>query len=81
MTNPTEAAMREPTGFSVGYRNPGHWDIYVDRGRAFRIRGEPGRVVVMDERKDTARPFPRDNVEFRSVQTALIWCAEELGLS
>ncbi len=64
-----------PGQFSVGQRNPGHWDIYSRRRpgyvqwfyakypdrvahpmaehlqeRAFRIRGEPGRVVVYDER-------------------------------
>src|SRR5436190_23061054 len=62
-----------PLGFSIGYRKPGHWDVYSkqtpgqasawiashpggftsqkDGGgeRAFRIRGEPGDVVVYDE--------------------------------
>lgn len=38
--------------FSVNKRNPGHWDIYGNKGRLFRIRGGPGRYVVFDERKE-----------------------------
>jgi len=30
--------------FSVIWRNPGHWDIYSDKGRLFCIRGEPGHM-------------------------------------
>jgi hypothetical protein len=91
-----------PLGFSVGYRNPGHWDVYamacpgrVDawraahpggdtsareggRERAFRIRGEPGDVVVLDERWDPHRPHPRGSVKFRSVLSAMLWIVEEL---
>lgn len=91
-----------PLGFSVGYRNPGHWDIYAaqcpgkvkaflianpgssttakDGGseRAFRIRGEPGRVVVFDERWNPHRPHPRESTIFRSVMGAMMWIAEEL---
>jgi hypothetical protein len=92
-----------PLGFSVGYRNPGHWDIYaaqcpgkisawlsVDpehrstsgrdggRERAFRIRGEPGNVIVMDERWDPHRPHPRESLTFRSVTGAMLWICEEL---
>lgn len=91
-----------PLGFSVGYRNPGHWDVFADacpgrvkawkhanpggftsrrdgdRERAFRIRGEPGNVVVMDERWDPHRPHPRESMTFRSVSAAMLWIAEEL---
>lgn len=46
--------------------------------RAFRIRGEPGRVVVYDERWDPHRPFPREDIQFRSVMAAMVWICEEL---
>jgi len=92
-----------PRGFSIGYRNPGHWDIFADqcpgkvsawlsvdpegrqtsgrdggRERAFRIRGEPGNVIVMDERWDPHRPHPRGSLTFRSVMAAMVYIAEEL---
>lgn len=91
-----------PGGFSVGYRNPGHWDIHAQqapgrvtafleaspgnltsereggRERAFRIRGEPGNVVVFDERWNPHRPHPREDVRFRSVLAAMLWISEEL---
>lgn len=91
-----------PLGFSVAYRNPGHWDVTAQqtpgktaawrhahpdgspsdqdnvRERAFRIRGEPGAVVVLDERWDPHRPHPRESLRFRSVMAAMLWIAEEL---
>lgn len=36
--------------FSVNRRNFGHWDIYDKKGRIFRIRGGPGKYVLLDER-------------------------------
>jgi hypothetical protein len=91
-----------PFGFSIGQRNPGHWDIYArqcpgkvsafnhanpggftsakdgQQERAFCIRGEPGDVRVRDERWDPHRPFPRENMKFRSVLAAMLWICEEL---
>ena len=91
-----------PLGFSIGYRNPGHWDIYAQqcpgkveafkslspenwtsaqdggRERAFRIRGEPGDVWVMDERWNPRVPHPRETLKFRSVLAAMVWICEEL---
>ena len=91
-----------PLGFSVGYRNPGHWDIYAakhpgeeqahehvngpgsisprepGRERAFRIRGEVGNVIVMDERWDPTRPHPRTSMTFRTVGAAMLWISEDL---
>lgn len=91
-----------PLGFSIGHRNPGHWDVYAqmvpgkasawqiahpggttsagdhDRERAFRIRGEPGNVHVMDERWNPHRPHPRDTLTFRSVLAAMMWIVEEM---
>lgn len=48
------------------------------RERAFRIRGEPGKVWVSDERWDPHRPHPRASREFRSVMGAMLWIMEEL---
>lgn len=91
-----------PFGFSIGCRNPGHWDIYAQRcpgkasawrhahpsgqtsdqddtrERAFRIRGEPGNVVVIDERWNPHKPHPRECMTFRSVMAAMVWICEEL---
>lgn len=94
-----------PLGFSIGYRNPGHWDIYAScpayrgqahnatqperchtqvprtgrqRERAFRIRGEPGNVLIYDERSNPHRPTPRADLTFRSVMSAMVWICEEL---
>jgi hypothetical protein len=47
--------MTEPTSFSVNRRNYGHWDICTREGRAFAIRGGPGRYYLRDERKDSVR--------------------------
>lgn len=91
-----------PLGFSVIYRNPGHWDVVAretpgrasawlaahpggqtsardgDRARAFRIRGEPGDVVLIDERWNPHRPHPRESMRFRSVTGAMLWVVEEM---
>lgn len=64
-------------GFSIRYRNPGHWDIIGPDERAFRIRGIPGDVVVHDERRE-GLPFPRKYHQFRSVQVAMAWCCDQL---
>lgn len=49
-----------------------------ERERAFRIRGELGRVVVMDERWNPHKPHPRESLTFRTVSAAMLWIAEEL---
>lgn len=59
-----------PEGFTSGHDGEGE--------RAFRIRGEPGDVVVFDERWDPTRPFPREAIKFRSVMSAMVWICEEL---
>lgn len=65
--------------FSVADRGTvGHLDISDGKERAFAIRGEPGDVRVRDERTDPARPHPRETLRFKSVQAALLWCAEDL---
>lgn len=46
--------------------------------RAFRIRGEPGEVYVMDERWNPHKPHPRETLTFRSIAAAMLWISEEL---
>ena len=60
--------------FNVHRRNPGHWDIMTDQGRAFAIRGEPVGIYVRDERGDGRNP----NREFLSLTAAMAWCTDEL---
>lgn len=60
--------------FNIHRRNPGHWDVVTDQGRAFAIRGEGRDVVVRDERGTGARP----NINFRSLTGAMVWISEEL---
>lgn len=91
-----------PKGFSIGWRNPGHWDVYAtrcpgyasawnaahpgdstsakdgDRERAFRIRGEPRNVQVIDERWNPHTNGARGWMKFRSVLAAMVWIVEEL---
>lgn len=62
------------------HANPGSQTSGRDgeRERAFRIRGEPGNVIVFDERWNPHRPHPRDHMTFRSVAAAMLWISEEL---
>ncbi len=97
-----EAQPFHPCGFSVHWRDPGHWDIMAAqvpgkisawkaahpkgttnshdgmKERAFRIRGEPGAVKVLDERWDPYRPHPRKTIKFRSIPAAMLWIMDEL---
>lgn len=63
--------------FRVGYRNPGHWDIYEnhgDRRRLYKIRGEPGNFSVQDEAN---KPYPV--VEgFATVDAAMAYVCAKL---
>lgn len=63
-------------GFSVYERDQGHWDISDGRKREWCIRGEPGDVIVCDEREDPSRPHPRPVIRFKSVSAALLWIAD-----
>ena len=65
--------MSDPTGFSVVYRNPGHWDIVTKSGRAFRIRGGPGQYLAMDER---AEPYPV--TQFRTITACMSFICDQL---
>ncbi len=60
-------------GFTVIYRNPGHWDICSKGSRIYRIRGGPGKYLVMDE---TRRGKP--NKVFKTVQGCMSCICDEL---
>lgn len=61
-------------GFTVIYRNFGHWDIVVpDMGRAFRIRGTPGKFCVLDE-----RAAPYSQTDFKTVSGCMLFISEQL---
>jgi hypothetical protein len=63
------------SNFSVNRRNPGHWDIYVDRDRAFCIRGGPGNYYVRDEREGKQQNMaPR----MKTVGACMTWICDEL---
>lgn len=59
--------------FHVVRRNNGHWDILTKKGRAFRIRGEPGSYVAMDERE---MPYPV--IPFKTVTGCMTFICEIL---
>lgn len=65
-----------PKGFSVIRRNYGHWDIVrSNEGRLFRLRGGPGRWMVIDERQPASfRSVP----EFKEQSAAMAFICAEL---
>jgi hypothetical protein len=68
------AAKNHQRGFSVSCRDEGHFDIYGDKGREFRIRGEHGKFSVSDERREN-RAFEGWQ-EFKSLQAAFMFVAD-----
>lgn len=63
-----------PISFSVGYRNPGNWDICnKEMGRLFRIRGGPGKYIAMDEREK-----PYSVTEFKTISACMQFITDEL---
>jgi hypothetical protein len=67
-----------PLGFSVHRRNPGHWDITTRWGRAFRIRGALGNVMVSDEHMTSDGKYPPGWMHFDTVTAAMAFCAAQL---
>lgn len=68
--------MKKMEGFSVIYRNPGHWDIYTEEtGRAFCIRGTKGNYFVRDERPGR---FGSIAVPFKTVTSCMSYIGDEL---
>ena len=61
-------------GFQVVYRNYGHWDIWQDQGRIYRIRGGPGKYEVLPERSKESEPV----VNFKTVQMCMSYICDNL---
>jgi len=62
--------------FSVIHRNYGHWDIVKsDEGRVFRVRGGPGKYVVIDERNSLERA---ENITLKTVSACMTYICDEL---
>lgn len=62
--------------FSVHRRNPGHWDICTDIGRVFRIRGGPGKYVVIDER--IGKGYNSTSSPFKTLTACMVYICDEL---
>lgn len=72
-------------GLSTTWRDPGHWDVMAYskeagmKERAFRIRGNPGRVVLYDERSGAKYgEHPREPKKFVTVREAMAYVVSEL---
>ncbi|MCJ7831457.1 MAG: hypothetical protein MUP86_02925 [Dehalococcoidia bacterium] len=60
--------------FKVLRRNPGHWDIIDEGGRAFAIRGGPGAYYVRDEREKMKWTIPT----FKTLTSCMAFVCDEL---
>lgn len=64
-------------GFSVVYRNYGHWDFYSAEGRVslrvFRLRGSGAEWFAMDERE---APYPV--AKFKTFSSTILFITESL---
>ncbi len=60
--------------FTLYRRNPYHWDVNTSLTRLFRIRGQPGNVILYDERPESPEPVRT----FRSIQTCMSYICDEL---
>ena len=62
-----------PLGFSVGYRNPGHWDVYAERC--------PGRASAFMQANPTGSTSERDGGRERAFrirgEEGDVWVADE----
>lgn len=60
--------------FRVVYRNYGHWDIWQNNERIYRIRGGPGKYWISGEH------FRQDDQdkEFKTVQACMTYITDLL---
>jgi hypothetical protein len=59
--------------FTINRRNPGHWDIWDNTKRIFRIRGGPGKYIAIDERGESC-----PSTEFKTISTCMQFITDEL---
>jgi hypothetical protein len=60
--------------FRVVYRNYGHWDIWQNNERIYRIRGGPGKYWISGEH---SRQYDQDK-EFKTVQACMTYITDLL---
>ena len=60
--------------FRVVYRNYGHWDIWQNNERIYRIRGGPGKYWISGEH---SRQDDQDK-EFKTVQACMTYITDLL---
>ncbi len=60
--------------FKVVYRNYGHWDIWQNNERIYRIRGGPGKYWISGEH---SRQDDQDK-EFKTVQACMTYITDLL---
>lgn len=61
---------------SISRRDTHHFDIGNGVRRVFCIRGEPGEIVVRDEREGPTKS--KDLPIFKTASAAIMWCADEM---
>lgn len=66
-------------GFTFIWRNPGHWDVAMKGGRAFRVRGDRKEGFWIHDERPGGKPFPRDALgPFSSLHAATMWITSTL---
>lgn len=60
--------------FKVVYRNYGHWDIWQNNERIYRIRGGPGKYWISGEH---SRQDDQDK-EFKTLQACMTYITDLL---
>ena len=61
-------------GFEVVYRNYGHWDVYQNGSRIYKIRGGPGKYWVSDEISNNSDR----RKDFKTLQMAIGYITDTL---
>lgn len=61
-------------GFNVYYRNFGHWDIWQNDSRIYRIRGGPGAYWVAGDHARASETIQK----FKTVQACMSYICDKL---
>ena len=60
--------------FSVIWRNPGHWDIYCEQAKIYKIRGGPGRFFVLP----VGIRDKEEKKEFKTITASMAYICDNL---
>lgn len=69
--------MSEVNKFTVIKRNYGHWDIWNDKERIYRIRGGPGSYTVIPD-SSKIEIEKEEPLNFNSVQACMSYICDKL---